>query len=1081
MKQAFLYILFVAQFATLALAQRAPRDHARVVVGAQANIKASASYQLRLYSENTSEVDPLASVLYSNQAGLSVGVYSAQNLFKLIPGQLYYFRVTSTSWTSADIQFNVPAGYTLRLGTVGIARSARTTIPIEAPSGGSGATIVELSIEPQDGAGMLAPGFSTVPSVGEVLWAIGLGKTSSGRSAGVVRWRANTISQDLLSPASLVYADPSDSDVSVERTQSGVLSSVTTWGLRLEIEPTTNGYTISARPPWDDSTVFRKYTISNPDSTWQNRVKILVESFDADQTRTDSWTLSKPSPTVTMIEQLNGVRRAKVVSSSGPGTYDRTEIITIDAGPNTAVVSRTKRIHHTFDQGTSLEREELVTEIAEPMNYFDEALNTFTDLAALNWTTDYSYYSDNSAQTGSYAKLKSVTRPDGSWEVYRYYGDLSSDAVDRSKWGQLAAIYRPWQDSTGISASNANDGNCKATLLDYTGERAVYREWPASEETRIDGVSTAKTTTDYSFWGGANSPALQQMRTETIKVYSSVSSFLTTVRTSFQGHATPLLAGRLYSQVNPDGTKIAVRYDLPSESNDLTEYRLTGLNSSVSGSTLYAPDGNWASLYLLGGKSTEKKAMIDAAGRVQWDVLSAAVGGYTTSSYNAGVFPIQSHTYSYNDKGELESEIDGLGRGASYTYVNGKVRVKSNGFDATVQTNNYDSLMRLSHTQVAGVGAGGGYAAQAAVDTNYSFDAAGRVLSTTQSAGGISLTTSATYNLAGLPTTSTDEKGLISTIIYADGGRTVTTKLPGTTGSEPTKIETRYKDGSPKSTTGTAVVGQYVVRDPSVGVSGVPDGSMVTTTYVLRAADGANPTAAPRWSRATADWAGKKFSEERPATSGIFTKKYFYNSLGQLSKTTEPDLADSLYSYDHLGHRWRSGLDLNQDGTLSPLSTDRIEEVHGPYSNGQTAPAEVFYSQTSSATFVYASDSSATAFLKSATWEGMYRDPANWLIDGPGSFARDAFGNDTTQSVIRVVSGGLQLVKTLANRPDSSTDEITISRNGVVQSKQDAQGLVSSYGYDALRRPVTEARPRTGTVKTAYYTRGAAGTYLVNT
>lgn len=69
---------------------------------------------------------------------------------------------------------------------------------------------------------------------------------------------------------------------------------------------------------------------------------------------------------------------------------------------------------------------------------------------------------------------------------------------------------------------------------------------------------------------------------------------------------------------------------------------------------------------------------------------------------------------------------------------------------------------------------------------------------------------------------------------------------------------------------------------------------------------------------------GRTIRTERPGFSGVEVSENQYNDKGQLVSSTTPGMADTLYEYDELGNRTRSGLDVNNNGTLDNDSSDRI-------------------------------------------------------------------------------------------------------------------------------------------------------------
>ena len=60
-----------------------------------------------------------------------------------------------------------------------------------------------------------------------------------------------------------------------------------------------------------------------------------------------------------------------------------------------------------------------------------------------------------------------------------------------------------------------------------------------------------------------------------------------------------------------------------------------------------------------------------------------------------------------------------------------------------------------------------------------------------------------------------------------------------------------------------------------------------------------------------------------------------------------------------------------------------------------------------------------------------------------------------------------KLVTATTDLPDSTTNVVSVARNGLAQYVQSAQGLVSWTYYDSLGRVTKQTNPRTDTSSTA--------------
>ncbi len=196
------------------------------------------------------------------------------------------------------------------------------------------------------------------------------------------------------------------------------------------------------------------------------------------------------------------------------------------------------------------------------------------------------------------------------------------------------------------------------------------------------------------------------------------------------------------------------------------------------------------------------------------------------------------------------------------------------------------------------------------IQTAYTYDAAGRQLTQTVSANGLSLLTSNSYDTAGRLLSTTDQGQLVTNYDYDQSGRVSTVIRPGGA----TEVTTRYLDGRTKSITGTGVIQRFY----EYGVNS--DGTQWTTIYT-------GSMSSPRWQKTTVDMLGRTTRVEKPGFEGIETAENHYNQKGQLAAARTGGLADTLYTYDELGNPIRSGLDLDGSGSLEPISNDRISET----------------------------------------------------------------------------------------------------------------------------------------------------------
>lgn len=167
--------------------------------------------------------------------------------------------------------------------------------------------------------------------------------------------------------------------------------------------------------------------------------------------------------------------------------------------------------------------------------------------------------------------------------------------------------------------------------------------------------------------------------------------------------------------------------------------------------------------------------------------------------------------------------------------------------------------------------------------TEYTRDAAGRVVRTTTYSGAMVTTESTAYDLAGRVISQTDTLGRVTTTAYSDDTLTTTVTLP----SGATLITTRNLDGTRAREYGTGQREQLYVY-------AYDDGLSTATTL----ADGT------LLSRSLMDGFGQVITQSTPSTlaGSSISKLSTYNALGQIVKQTLGNLAPMTYAYDRMGN-----------------------------------------------------------------------------------------------------------------------------------------------------------------------------------
>ncbi len=322
--------------------------------------------------------------------------------------------------------------------------------------------------------------------------------------------------------------------------------------------------------------------------------------------------------------------------------------------------------------------------------------------------------------------------------------------------------------------------------------------------------------------------------------------------------------------------------------------------------------------------------------------------------------------------------------------------------------------------------------------TTYSYDAADRQTGAITSAGSLVQASATTYDVAGRIISQT-QGGLTTSTSYANGGLTTTTTLPNGT----TQVTSKYVDGQTKSTTGSGVVANFY--DYQVTAGGL--------RQAIAYASSAN---SPRTQTTTTDGMGRTVEQDKPACGGgTFTTTNVYNSLGQLTKTTQTGLADTLYVYDASGNLNQTGLDMDGDGGLGTGSSDRMTGTYGYYQ-----PDSGHFDHVANTT-VYGDLSSYT----STQVEQVGGLPTNVVSKVSTT---DLGGNATM--VTTTVDLAHKLVTTTTLAPNATNPAVQVAYNGLlVSTSTPVSPTPALYTYDALGRLSTASDPSTGAVTTTTY------------
>ncbi|MDD5678394.1 MAG: hypothetical protein PHW60_10455 [Kiritimatiellae bacterium] len=648
------------------------------------------------------------------------------------------------------------------------------------------------------------------------------------------------------------------------------------------------------------------------------------------------------------------------------------------------------------------------------------------DPNGLNLMTTRSYY-DNRDETGKYSQVKLKVQPDGQWVRYDDYNIM----------GRVTMEVRSWKDAaTNAAAIEARAIYSLYAAVDANDDLSVDFWKPRTVQEEIEGVAVSRKY--YAYY-----KTIADERVEIEEVCADVGSAygangnLRTKKIYYPKSKTDVGSEQIKRQEYPDGKRDSYSYEYGSY---VTNADPSACYFDANGT------GNFVRVTIIHGVVTNESGI---AGKTTKETIVKTLG---SRELMRETYVYQAET-NYMRVTWVVSQLDALGHPINVYKSNGthseatwsccgkEYEKDENGVECYYV---YDALKRLTQKLKKGVPAFG-YPAQADQYTTYTYDAEGRQLTATVSADGLSQVSSNTYDLAGRITKSTDSAGLVTEYAYTDSGRTTTETLPGGY----TRITERYKDGQVKSITGTAQMPQYY----AYGVN--EDGTKYTTVYSAS-------NNSPVWVKTTTDLFDRAAKVEKPGYNGTETTEYTYNSKSQLIKTTTSGQADTLYAYDDMGNQIRSGLDVDANGTLDLTGTDRITETDKAY----VQISNDWFLQT--ANKLYAVDNSADAITNGITRQRLTGFSGNLVAE---TVTIDAYGNQTVSQT--TVDRNNQLVTKITDVPDSASNAITVSVNGLLVSSTKAHGLQPTvYSYDALGRRTGVSDPRTGIATTHYDSHG---------
>lgn len=828
---------------------------------------------------------------------------------------------------------------------------------------------------------------------GRVAFQASIGKSSNGRSAGSIHMQLNgSGNAKNATPAGLTVRSSYKSQVSTE---------VDAQGVKRIFAPETDVYVEILSETAYEMRFFHPGATNEPFAVWRvedpdggtNGYKRLTTTKITDGETNDQFSIEWVDTNELIMISGMGLREDRVrwtMREGADGAPERVDVLEVGT-PGGSVVSRTVRTYRTYLWGPELVEERRGADGAEEVFY------------------EADYYHDDT-ETGRFGNMAWERRTDGSWARYDY--DLE---------GRRTIEVTPWLDGD----TNAPDGESVVTMWDYTC--LDPNETPHLNDhrwrTQIRQIAGNWVSTTYrAFYGdGGDLIEITEDAATGSSGYGNPANRRTTRRMNGPG-ADAGMSFRPLSVIHPDWTKDTWEYRAGTYTVSSPDI---GVFTEQAGGGFIEVTETLKANQEVPHKSTRTVSVWDTFGREVQKEIQVCTG---------------SSQYSRMDWQTISR--DEFGRELVRRYANGLATEftwgccgKESETQPDGQSWSYvqDMLGRTTHS-IKEDGP-----TEAVV-----YDAAGNVLSKTLSGGGLTLSTSNRYDLAGCLAESWDEAGLSTTVSY--GERTETVTRPGGA----TETTTRFRDGKVQSVTGTGVIPAYY--EYGIGI----DGGQWTKTYT-------GSTNSPMWQLAVRDREGRTARTEQPGFGGtVATNTYEYDDEGRLVRESKTGAPDNLLVYDERGELFRSGTDVTTNGVLDLASMDRIREQRREYVQ---LGGNWFFQQTA---ILYPFDGFDAPFTNSII---------RTQIGGSGCFCEaglvetvDARGNVSTNQAS--VDPLLKTVTRTLTRPGVANPETTVTSNDQLQTRTLLTGAKYRYLYDDLGRHTGMVDPRTGTNRTVYLTNG---------
>lgn len=682
-------------------------------------------------------------------------------------------------------------------------------------------------------------------------------------------------------------------------------------------------------------------------------------------------------------------------------------------------------------------------------------------------------------------RIRSVTRPDGSWEVYHYYiGDESianGDPMDAyASWAGLLKLSLKPLDGTPADPTMATVANSVSTFIAYDSPSTTPGVGFGPQQTRrttylpggvirikdwekVSATANVATLVAVLTDAGISSswlPLQADLRSESGMEYASATEGIPSTaffyaKSHVQGNR---WIGSNFASLDAEGNGSVTGYQ--HGTYDALSGVFTPSNLSLAQST-WGTDIRATTVKVVSfgaspadGEATRNISIVDRFGKPLLTELSIKDGSGAWSSATATTYE---YPALWPDGTVKETLVKQDGRIISHTIneLSGSDMLTTVFDEQGAETRTLkEASGRIKTVTRVGVPAADGHKAQPDRVTSYTYS--GHTTTIVTTAAELSRIQVSVVDLQGRAISETDPSGATTLTSYPNSGRDTLTTLPGGL----TRLLTKNADGRNISITGTAVVDEFY--DYAYANGGVSPGNLVITH---RIGDLLN---SPRFQSAEMDWADRPIKVWSPSPTGV-GEELVTSLTGYQPNTRRQVFMQSvsgsqlLQKPDPSSDKTYSGFDLDNSLTLEPASIDRVSEIRNYY-----VEEEGYWWQVSTQKR-YDVDGSDETALSSITKRCLHGMP----------------GGSASKSVTISPEGEVKTLTTFIDRAKkkltlaestsiAERDSVTVMVNGLAVSRMSYDSLVPiRWEHNGLGDVVKETNSKGASNISTYYADGS--------